>query len=49
VLARVEASFLAAGFEAVRADYGGLENYLSDGLGLGAGERARLEARYLDR
>ena len=49
VLARVEASFLAAGFEAVRADYGDLENYLSDGLGLGAGERAGLEARYLDR
>jgi len=48
VLARVEASFLAAGFEAVRADYGDLENYLTDGLGLGAGERATLEARYLD-
>src|ERR1700687_5732537 len=49
VLARVEASFLAAGFEAVRADYGDLENYLTDGVGLGAGERAGLEARYLDR
>src|SRR5258707_1479986 len=48
VLARVEASFLAAGFAAVRADYGDLENYLSDGLGLGASERTRLEARYLD-
>jgi protein-tyrosine phosphatase len=49
VLARVEASFLAAAFDAIRADYGDLENYFSDGLGLGAGERAGLEARYLDR
>src|SRR5712675_2562922 len=49
VLARVEASFLAAAFDAIRTDYGHLENYLSDGLGLGAGERAKLEARYLDR
>src|SRR6267142_534723 len=48
VLARVEASFLAAAFDAIRADYGNLENYLSDGLGLGASERTRLEARYLD-
>jgi len=49
VLARVEASFLAAAFDAIRTDYGDLENYLSDGLGLGASERAKLEARYLDR
>src|SRR5450631_495519 len=48
VLARVEASFLAAAFDAIRDDYGDLENYLVDGLGLGAGERARLQARYLD-
>jgi len=47
-LASVEASFLAAAFEAISADYGDLENYFSDGLGLGAGERARLQARYLD-
>ncbi len=47
-LASVEASFLAAAFEAIGADYGDLENYFSDGLGLGAGERARLQARYLD-
>ena len=40
VLASVEASFLAAAFEAISADYGDLENYLSDGLGLGATERA---------
>jgi protein-tyrosine phosphatase len=43
----VESSFLAAGFEAVRADYGGLENYFRDGLGLGTAERNELKARYL--
>src|SRR5712672_1791271 len=48
VLARVEASFLAAAFDAIRDEYGDLENYLGNGLGLGAGERARLQARYLD-
>ena len=40
VLGSVEASFLAAAFEAIRADYGDLESYFSDGLGLGARERA---------
>src|SRR6266849_4821569 len=48
VLASVQASFLAAAFDAISADYGDLENYLSDALWLGAGERAKLEARYLD-
>jgi protein-tyrosine phosphatase len=48
VLASVEGSFLAAAFEAINADYGDLESYLSDGLGLGARERASLEARYLE-
>jgi protein-tyrosine phosphatase len=48
VLGSVEASFLAAAFDAIRADYGDLESYFSDGLGVGAGERARLEARYLE-
>jgi len=48
VLASVEASFLAAAFDAISADYGDLESYLSDGLGLGAQERARFEARYLE-
>ena len=43
----VEASFLAAGFEAVRDDYGGLEDYFRDGLGLGVHERAALRERYL--
>jgi protein-tyrosine phosphatase len=48
VLASVQASFLAAAFEVIGADYGNLENYLSDGLGLGASERTKLQARYLE-
>jgi protein-tyrosine phosphatase len=48
VLGSVEASFLSAAFDAIRADYGNLQGYLSDGLGLGAGQRAKLQARYLD-
>jgi protein-tyrosine phosphatase len=43
----VEASFLAAGFETVRAEYGDLETYFRDGLGLGPVERNELKARYL--
>jgi protein-tyrosine phosphatase len=48
VLASVETSFLAAAFDAIGAEYGDLETYFSGGLGLGARERARLEARYLE-
>jgi protein-tyrosine phosphatase len=48
VLGSVEASFLAAGFEAISADYGNLEGYFRDGLGLGVSERASLQARYLE-
>jgi protein-tyrosine phosphatase len=48
ILGSVEASFLAAAFDAIGADYGDLESYFSDGLGLGARERATLEARYLE-
>jgi protein-tyrosine phosphatase len=48
VLGSVQPSFLGAAFEAIDADYGDLERYLRDGLGLGAAERAKLEARYLD-
>jgi protein-tyrosine phosphatase len=48
VLGSVQASFLAAGFEAISAEYGDLESYFSNGLGLGASERAELEARYLE-
>jgi protein-tyrosine phosphatase len=47
VLGSVQVSFLAAAFEAIDADYGDLESYLRDGLGLGNAERAHLEARYL--
>ena len=49
VLGSVQALFLAAAFEAIDADYGDLETYLRDGLGLGKAERAHLEARYLQR
>jgi len=48
VLGSVEASFLAAAFDAIGADYGDLESYFSDGLGLGAQQRAELAARYLE-
>ena len=48
VLASVQASFLAAAFETISADYGNLENYFSEGLRLGAAEHAELEARYLE-
>ena len=44
----VEASFLAAAFEAIGADYGSLDRYLSDGLGLGLSERTKLQTRYLE-
>jgi protein-tyrosine phosphatase len=48
VLASVQASFLTAGFDAIRADYDDLESYLGDALGLGPRERATLQARYLE-
>ena len=48
MLASVEASFLAAAFEAISADYGTLESYFSEGLRLGTAERAELKARYLE-
>ena len=43
----VESSFLAAGFDTIRADYGDLETYFMMGLGVGERERAKLKARYL--
>src|ERR1700676_1018529 len=48
VLGSVERSFLAAAFDAIGADYADLKNYFSEGWGLGARERASLEARYLE-
>jgi len=47
-LASVEASFLAAAFETISADYGNLDAYFTDGLHIGAAERAELKARYLE-
>jgi protein-tyrosine phosphatase len=47
VLGSVEASFLTAAFDAIRREYGDLESYFSEGLGLGPRERASLEASYL--
>lgn len=44
----VEASYLAAAFDAVRSEYGDLETYLRDGLKLGTAERAALKERYLE-
>ena len=43
----VEASFLAAGFDAVSSQYGDLETYFRDGLGLGTAARTELKHRYL--
>jgi protein-tyrosine phosphatase len=48
VLASVEASFLAAAFDAVDAEYGDLDGYFSAGLGIGTAERAGLQMRYLE-
>ena len=47
VLGTVQPAFLGAAFEAIDADYGSLETYLKDGIGLGAAERTALAARYL--
>jgi protein-tyrosine phosphatase len=47
VIGSVQEGFLAAAFDAINADYGDLETYLHDGLGLGARQRESLAARYL--
>jgi protein-tyrosine phosphatase len=47
VLGTVQAAFLTAAFEAIDSDYGDLDSYLRDGLGLGPSERKALEGRYL--
>ncbi len=49
VLYRVQPEFIDAALEAVTQDYGDVETYLRDGLGLGDAERARLRQLYLDR
>jgi len=43
----VETSFLAAGFDTIEREYGDLESYFRNGLGLGGRERDELRARYL--
>src|ERR1700730_11357156 len=48
VLGSVETSFLAAAFAAISAAYGDVESYFSNGWGVGARQRARLAARYLE-
>src|SRR6267142_283762 len=48
VLASVQPPCLAAACEAIDADYGDLESYLTDGLGLGSAERTALQGRYLE-
>jgi len=47
VLGTVQQPFLNAAFEAIDADYGSLNGYFRDGLGLGPAERKALEGRYL--
>ena len=47
VLWRVQPEFLNAAFEAVDQDYGGLERYFREGLGLGEAERKRMRDLYL--
>jgi protein-tyrosine phosphatase len=47
VLGSVQTAFLSAAFEAIDADYGSLESYLRDGIGLGAAERKEIAERYL--
>jgi protein-tyrosine phosphatase len=49
VIGTVRAAFLATSFEAISADYGGLDAYIRDGLGIGEAERAQLYALYLEK
>ena len=48
VLWRVQPDFLEAAFEAVAADYGDVEAYLREGLGVRERERERLRELYLE-
>ncbi len=47
-LQTVHETFLAAAFEAVRADYGDIDSFIENGIGVGANERAMLERLYLN-
>lgn len=48
VLWRVRPEFLRAALDAIQADYGDVEGYLREGLGLGDDERERLRQLYLE-
>jgi len=48
VLTRVQPEFIEASFEAVQQDFGGMDRYLREALGLEAAQRARLRELYLD-
>ncbi len=48
VLWRVQASYLAAASDLVRSDFGGMERYLRDALGIDTAARERLAALYLE-
>lgn len=48
VLGTVHATFLGAAFQTIDAGYGNLDNYLRDGLGIGAAERDTLREFYLE-
>jgi protein-tyrosine phosphatase len=47
VLISVEGSFLAAAFGVIHSEYGGIDGYLEEGLGIGPQQRGILEQRYL--
>lgn len=47
VLSRVQPEFLQAAMEAIDSDYGGVDAYLRDALGLGNAEMGRLRELYL--
>ncbi len=48
VLGAVDVLLLDAAFDTIRSDYGDLESYFHEGLGVGHRERAELLARYLE-
>ena len=47
VLYRVQPEFLQAAYKAIDADFGGIEGYLREGLGLGDAQRQKLRDLYL--
>lgn len=49
VIGTVRTAFLAASHEVIDRDYGGLDNYVRDGLGIGEAERTQLAGLYLEK